>query len=147
MTDAFGNLVTINQSVVRCNARKTVVYLVIGEYAPGVALVKKVLNEPGFPSSDQRPAILNISKYSMEVVANLPEPRDQGPTLVSDLACNPRVSKNIVAEFRFLEFQLSPKELTLNGTLSESEVSERRKALLGKWGLLEAYIGKRVVVA
>lgn len=142
MTDAFGNQVTINQSVVRCSARKTVVYLVIGEYSPGVALVKKVLNEPGYPSTTQRPALLNITKYSMEVVATLPEPRDQEPVFVKDLACNPRVSKNIVAEFRLLEFQLSHPD-----PFPEPEATERRKSLLGKWGLLEAYIGKRVLIA
>lgn len=147
MTDAFGNKVNINQSVVRCSARKTVIYLVIGEYSKGVALVKKVLNEPGFPSSTQRPLLLNIAKYSMEVIDNLPEPRDQDAVFVTDLVRNPRVSKNIVAEFRLLEFQLRPQELSLQGTLSDAEVLERRKALLGKWSLLEAYIGKHVLLA
>jgi len=51
---------------------------------------------------------------------------------------------NIIAEFRRLEAQLSPENLTCDGEASANQVAFLKKQIMDKWALLEAYVGQKV---
>lgn len=51
---------------------------------------------------------------------------------------------HITCEFRKLETQLSPENLTCDGELSPNQIAARKKDIMNKWRLLEMYINKKV---
>lgn len=55
-----------------------------------------------------------------------------------------RQHTNIIAEFRRLEAQLSPENLTRDGEASPNQVAFIKKQIMDKWALLEAYVGQKV---
>lgn len=52
---------------------------------------------------------------------------------------------NIINEFRKIECDLSPENLTCDGEASAYYVRKKKKELLSKWALLEQYVGRKVL--
>ena len=87
------------------------------------------------------------SKPAAEPTQKWTETSTRGTSItVNELEKNDvlRQYTNITAEFRRLESQLSPENLTCDGEASPNQIAFMKKQIMDKWALLEAYVGQKV---
>lgn len=151
MKDFYGTELIENKSVVWIKQRPTGLYLVVGFSGEAVKLAR-VKKQPGYPDAGARSRYLvEVKTTEMKVMASrdgvFATPSVAETVYSIDLLEKKDFfgkSKNILAEFRSLESQYSPENLTSDGEASRGEVLKRKSELDRKWSLLESYLGLKV---